>query len=390
MISKKHPFYTYCFGKMGRTLATALQTGFFQWFHLVQVEQTTEQPGRLTRFQPEGEKFHNLCFLEVLEDPNGALVQMELVLLRTFIEGRDGIFARDLVKSFLVAALPDACQHVLANLIQEFASPPALRATPGFLVFMGQREAWATETGWSRLWLNNVALNGQRVFAVSVCPNPEAPNATLVGDKSGYRMRNVLALLGLTLCLSACHKPAEPAFSLKGSWNATTGQIANCGTPAPVTLERLDFVVQDAPLLNRTVSSFDLPKANVTATVTMTLHMERAHPITVDSGLLVGEIVKGTATGSGGPRLQGYILSEAQYGAWIAKNKQSPPPPDAGEVDLEITGNATTGYTLVGEIRGSEACGKFSHLDAVVGDMTGHFGRSVPAEWAARVILHKQ
>ena len=54
MISKKHPFYTYCFGKMGRTLATALQTGFFQWFHLVQVEQTTEQPGRLTRFQPEG------------------------------------------------------------------------------------------------------------------------------------------------------------------------------------------------------------------------------------------------------------------------------------------------------------------------------------------------
>ena len=202
-------------------------------------------------------------------------------------------------------------------------------------------------------------------------------------------MRKVLAFFGLAMFICACHKPAEPALSLKGTWKATGGQVANCGTPVPVTLERLDFVVQDAPLLNRTVSSFDLQKAGGTGTVTMELHMEKARPITVNSGHLIGEIVNGPATGSGA-RLQGYIVSDAQYGAWIAKNKQSPPPPDAGEVDLEITGNAANGYTLVGEVRSSGACGKFSHLDAVVGDETGHFGRSVPAEWAAQVILHKQ
>ena len=100
----------------------------------------------------------------------------------------------------------------------------------------------------------------------------------------------------------------------------------------------------------------------------------------------MGEVVNGGTTGS---RLQGYILSEAQYGAWVAKNKQSPPPPDAGEVDMEISGNAASGYTLSGDVRSSESSGKYSHLDAVVGDITGHFLRSVPAEWSARVALRR-
>lgn len=70
--------------------------------------------------------------------------------------------------------------------------------------------------------------------------------------------------------------------------------------------------------------------------------------------------MNGSAAGATGTRLQGYILSEAQYGAWVAKNRKSPPPPDAGEVDLAINGNAAQGYSLGGEVRSSQACGKFS------------------------------
>lgn len=390
MISASQPFYTYCFGKMGRTLATARQTEFFQWFHLTETEQIPQEPGQLTRFRPSGEKFRNLCYLDVLADSGGAPVQMELVLSRVFIDGRDRLFAQDLVKSFLVTVLPDACQHLLGDLMREFTTLGAPGRMPGFLVFAGTRDAWATQTGWSRLALSNVTLNDQRVFAVRVCPNPEAPNATRVDGKSKRSLRKVLGLFGVTMALCACHKPAaNPELSLKGSWNAPGGQVTNCGQAVPVSLERLSFVIQDAPLLNRAESSFDLEKANVTGTVTLTLHMEGGRPVTVASGLLVGEMVNGSATGSTGTRLQGYILSESQYGAWIAKNKKSPPPPDAGEVDLEITGNTAQGYTLTGEVRSSEACGKFSHLDAVVGDMTGHFGRSVSAEWSAKVALHK-
>ena len=390
MISASQPFFTYCFGKMGRTLATARQTGFFEWFHLVQTDQTPQKPGQLTRFRPSGEKFRNLCYLDVLADSGGALVQMELVLSRAFIDGRDRLFAQDLVKSFLVAVLPDACQHLLEDHMGEFTTPGAAGTMPGFLVFAGKRDAWATQTGWSRLALNNVTFNDQRMFAVRVCPNPDAPNATRIDGNSKRSLRRILGLFGLTMALCACHKPAaNPELSLKGSWDVTGGQITNCGNAVPVSLEQLSFVIQDAPLLNRSASSFDLEKVNVTGTVTLTLHMEGNRPLTVASGLLVGEIVNGPATGSTGTRLQGYILSESQYGAWIAKNKKSPPPPDAGEVDLEITGNAAQGYTLNGEVRSNEACGKFSHLDAVVGDMTGHFGRSVPAQWSAKVALHK-
>ncbi len=391
MISVSQPYYTFSFGKMGRTLETARQTGFFDWFHLVETEQTSCEPGQLTRFRPEGERFRNLCFFDVLEASEGSIVQMELVLSRKFIDGRDMLFAQDLVKSFLLTILPDACQHLLTDVMQEFTTPGMRCVTPGFRVFVGQRDEWATQTGWSRLAFSNVSLKEERVFVVRVSPNPKAPNATRIGGKPSNRLRRILAALGITLSLCACHKPGStPELSLKGTWNATGQQIGNCGNPVPVTLERLDFVIQDAPLLNHASSSFDFEKANVTGTVTMTLHMEKAHPITVASGILVGEIVNGSASGSNRQRLQGYILSESQYGAWIAKNKQTPPPPDAGEVDMEITGNAAEGYTLTGDLRSNEACGKFTHLDAVAGDLTGHFGRSVPAEWSAKLALQKR
>ena len=387
MITASQLFYTYCFGKLGRTLESARQTGFFQWFHLVETEKTSQEPGLVTRFRPSGDKFRNLCYLDALADSSSTLVQMELVLSRAFIDGRDRLFAQDLVKSFLV--LPDACQHLLEDLMREVQTPAAPGKTPGFLVFAGKREMWGTQTGWSRLALCNVMLNEDRVFAVSVSPNPEAPNATRVGVKSNRGIRRILALFALSMSLCACHKPAaNPELSLKGAWNASGDQVTNCGNSVPVTLEQLSFVIQDAPLLNHASSSFDLEKANVNGTVTLTLHMEGGHPLTVASGILVGEIVNGSA-GSTGPRLQGYILSEAQYGAWIAKNKNLPPPPDAGEVDLAINGNAAQGYSLSGEMRSSQPCGRFSHLDAVAGDLTGHFGRSVPAEWSAKVRLQK-
>ena len=144
------------------------------------------------------------------------------------------------------------------------------------------------------------------------------------------------------------------------------------------------------PAVNCAVSSFDFQKANVTGTVTMTLHMENADPIAADSGLLVGEIVKGPLPLlSRGPAARSYLVRCAVWRV-DPKNKQMTPPPDAGEVDFEITGNAAQGYTLIGSVLSSQACGNFSQLDAAVGEMTGHFSRSVPAQWAARVVLQKQ
>jgi hypothetical protein len=184
------------------------------------------------------------------------------VLSRAFIDGRDRLFAQDLVKSFLVAVLPDACQHLHEDLMGEIKTPGARGRTPGFLVFAGHRDTWTTETGWSRLALNNVMLNDEPVFAVSVCPNHDAPNATRIGGQSNRSVRRILALFGLTMSLCACHKPAAgPELSLRGDWSASGNQVTNCGNSVPVTPEQLSFVVQDAPLLNHAASSFDLEKA---------------------------------------------------------------------------------------------------------------------------------
>lgn len=117
LLTKGAPYYTHAFGSMGETLETALQTEFFKWFHLEETERKPEEPGEELRFRPSGEKFHDLCYLDVLAAPGEVLVRMELVVRRAYIDGRDRHFAQDLVKSFLLAVLPDACQAVLKDFL---------------------------------------------------------------------------------------------------------------------------------------------------------------------------------------------------------------------------------------------------------------------------------
>ncbi len=390
-------FYGYNFGSLGRTLETAEQTGFFQWFHLVQTDQIPREPGQMTRFRPSGEKFHDLCCLEVLEAGDGAMVQMDLVVQRGFIDGRNGLFAQDLVKSFLVAALPDACRDLLEDFMQEMQTPGRHGQTAGSLVFWGQRDEWSVKTGWSRLFLTNCSLAGERVFIVQVRPNPKAPNAKRIKLDWRLRMRRMLLGLGiLSVCLCGCSPNKgknTPEVSLKGPWKLVTQRVQNCGKDAPLQLERLDFVIQDAPLLNRAASSFDLEKADVTGTVTMGIKID--HPQTVATGILVGEIVSSPAKLSNGSTasgkwLQGYILSAEEYGNWVAKNKKAGAPVDAGEVELQIQGDLAKGYTLSGDVRSSTVCGAFSNIDAAARYLTSDFGRGIPAEWSAHVLLEKQ
>jgi hypothetical protein len=183
MLQGSGPFYTYFFGSMGQTLETARQTEFFQWFHMEETERRPEEPGTLVRFRPSGEKFHNLCYLETLEAPSGEMVRMELVVQRPFIDGADGLSAQDLVKSFLLAALPDACKEVLRDFMREIIAPGGDGSTPGFQVFRGRLKDWSTQTGWTRLSLANLPLAEAPSFVLQVEPNPKAPNAKLVGEQ---------------------------------------------------------------------------------------------------------------------------------------------------------------------------------------------------------------
>jgi hypothetical protein len=181
MLLWSEPYYTYSFGSMEQTLETALQTEFFKWFHLEETERRPEAPNESVRFRPSGPKFHDLCYLDILTSGGGAMVRMELVARRDYVDGRDGVFAQDMVKSFLLAALPAACQAVLADFMREITALPAKSgATPGCQAFRGLQSAWSAQTGWSRVVIANLHLPEGPTLVVQVGPNPGAPNAKLI------------------------------------------------------------------------------------------------------------------------------------------------------------------------------------------------------------------
>jgi hypothetical protein len=180
MILGSSPFYTHPFGAMGEKLETARRTPFFEWFHLEETERQREDPGEAVRFRPSGDKFHELCYLDALVASGGDVVQMELVVRRSFLDGSDHLFARDLVKSFLLASLPDACRNVLQDFIREITSLGENGETPGYLVFLGTRKEWKTQTGWTNLILANLLPAETPSFVVHVSANPDAPNARRV------------------------------------------------------------------------------------------------------------------------------------------------------------------------------------------------------------------
>ena len=173
-------------------------------------------------------------------------------------------------------------------------------------------------------------------------------------------MIRTLALVGL-LAL-----PAVAAdFSLAGKWKADFQQTWYCDKPAPVPVESFSFEILDAPTLNSSLSSYSYHDANVTGSVTVRVKPGSTHPTSpAISGLLIGAIVKkakladGSMAKPGSLTLQGYIVSQQQYGAWVQKNKGGAPPSDAGEVELEVTGNVLQGYALSGVVRSGDEIGR--------------------------------
>jgi hypothetical protein len=97
-------------GFLNHPLAEVEKSGFFNWFNLAE---TARAPAgaNLTRidFRPTGAKFHNLALVQVTIDSKSSIVRIDLMLKRSFIESPgNGIFARDIAKSFVLDAPPQA------------------------------------------------------------------------------------------------------------------------------------------------------------------------------------------------------------------------------------------------------------------------------------------
>ena len=166
-------FAPYAFGFLEPRLEEAQQSEFFTWFHLEQTDTTQDGQGHaIISFKPEGEKFRAWTTVNVTVDKHNQVLAMELILARSFIEDRrDDIFARDIAKSFLRAALSQEDHKAITDLVNEIEYPQDLMIlpltarqvevqlpaipTPGYRTFLGQQPAYTQTLSRSMLRLEN-------------------------------------------------------------------------------------------------------------------------------------------------------------------------------------------------------------------------------------------
>lgn len=139
---------------------------FFRFFHLVEVGAPTPLGASQAwhSFRPDGLAFHALVELDVLANGDGTIGAASFGIDRSFIDDpRNGVFARDIVKSFLIwtdRSPSDELKSLISNLadlshsgtmiIMRGAAPPSPPpdATGAYAVYLGhsQRAAF-TDNG---------------------------------------------------------------------------------------------------------------------------------------------------------------------------------------------------------------------------------------------------
>lgn len=162
------------------------RTGFFQWFHL---EPAGHPDARTTAFKPSGPEFRELVTVTARTDDTDVVVAIELAIARSFIEDpRQGMFAADIAKSFLAAALAAPDREHMQHLIDTIGyggtyARPILTAAPRgrelqierasapYLVWLGENPRWRRPFDAVLLRLENMADGPAPSLRISVTAN---------------------------------------------------------------------------------------------------------------------------------------------------------------------------------------------------------------------------
>jgi hypothetical protein len=164
-------------------LGEALRTDFFQWFHLAPAERPDSHT---TWFKPSGASFRELVTVTIGTDDTSRIAIVELMLARSFIEDpQQGMFAADIAKSFLGAALAASERAHMQHLIDTiayggtYARPILAAATRGqalqierdsapYQVWLGRNPRWRRPFETVLLRLENVENGPAPSLKISV------------------------------------------------------------------------------------------------------------------------------------------------------------------------------------------------------------------------------
>ena len=164
---------------MGVTLESAGKSSFWQWFQL----QRAREENNAHRFQLNGPKYLSRCFLDVAVSPkNNEMQALTLSLQRSFINGPDEPFARELVRSFLCTVFFQQKTDEVTQLVNEVGTesgsqpsaeqvrPAHEKPSPPYLVFVGNGQRCALESGAFLLEMENLQNGSARWFYLRVRP----------------------------------------------------------------------------------------------------------------------------------------------------------------------------------------------------------------------------
>jgi hypothetical protein len=170
-------------GFIEMSLDEATKTHFFEWFGFA----AAASPVAGTAvFKPGGSKFQDLATLSVIFGANRRIASVDLAIARSFIQDpREGMFAADLGKSFLEAALPPDDRTAMQHLIDTIGhggtyERPVITGAPGpanlqilrdsapYLVWLDRNPYWQRPVGVVSLRLENTQLHGAVVLRITV------------------------------------------------------------------------------------------------------------------------------------------------------------------------------------------------------------------------------
>jgi hypothetical protein len=172
-------------GLRWQRIKDAKQTEFFRWFSFVENGVAKDEGGNtIISFRPEGEKFRSLVKLDAVLDEEGRIAGLHLSLVKSFVDDdRDGIFARDIAKSFLRSAFPEAdngAVTVLADEIEGRHNFPVithasslhpelpLQPTAGFLTYIGRQQLYEESYSRSSLRIEQTRTEDGEAVVITV------------------------------------------------------------------------------------------------------------------------------------------------------------------------------------------------------------------------------
>lgn len=181
-------FIPSAFGHLGTRLDDLKKTDLFTWFHLEQTDIARDMQGQMVvTFKPEGEKFRLLTTVKVTLASDSQVLVVELLLSRSFVDhDRDGVFARDIAKTFLHTLVPQDDRGATTDLANELEYhypeniqvPLITRRRPevslptvptlGYQVFLGKQQLYEQVLSRCTLKLENLQAESGTSLRIAI------------------------------------------------------------------------------------------------------------------------------------------------------------------------------------------------------------------------------